>query len=51
MDKDRLAGRPVEDEAIIGDMVDRADLAGIDVPLLCATRAALGVYAARRSAG
>ncbi len=51
MDKDRLAGRPVEDEAIIGDMVDRAELAGIDVPLLRATRAALGVYAARRSAG
>lgn len=48
MDKDRLAGRPVESEAIIGDMVDRADAAGLDVPLLRATRAALGVYADRR---
>lgn len=48
MDKDRLAGRPVEGEAIIGDMVDRADAAGLHVPLLRATRAALGVYAERR---
>lgn len=44
MDKDRRAGRPVESEAIIGDMVERAAAAGIDVPLLRATRAALGVY-------
>ena len=48
MEKDRLAGRPVESEAIIGDLVDRAEAAGIDVPLLRATRAALGVYQERR---
>lgn len=48
MDKDRLAGRPVESEAIIGDLVDRADAAGVPVPLLRATRAALGVYVERR---
>lgn len=48
MDKDRLAGRPVESEAIIGDMVDRAAAAGLEVPLLRAARAALGVYAERR---
>jgi 2-dehydropantoate 2-reductase len=48
MDKDRLAGRPVESEAIIGDLVDRADAAGLEVPLLRATRAALGVYTLRR---
>ena len=48
IDKDRLAGRPVESEAIIGDMVDRAEAAGIDVPLLRATWAALGVYEQRR---
>lgn len=48
MDKDRLAGRPVESEAIIGDLVDRADAAGLEVPLLRATRAALGVYTQRR---
>jgi 2-dehydropantoate 2-reductase len=50
MDKDRLAGRPVESEAIIGDMVDRAIAGGVQVPLLQATRAALGVYQASRSA-
>ncbi len=48
MDKDRLAGRPVESEAIIGDLVDRAIAAGLDVPLLRATRAALGIYTERR---
>lgn len=47
MDKDRLAGRPVENEAIIGDMVDRATAAGLAVPLLRATRAALAIYAER----
>lgn len=51
MVKDQLAGRPVEDEAIIGDMVDRAAAAGLDVPLLRATRAALGVYARRHPGG
>lgn len=48
MDKDRRAGRPVEDEAIIGDLVDRADRAGLAVPLLRATRMALGVYRSER---
>lgn len=48
MDKDRRAGRPVEDEAIIGDLVDRADRAGLPVPLLRATRMALGVYRSER---
>jgi 2-dehydropantoate 2-reductase len=48
MDKDRLAGRPVESEAIIGDLVARAAAAGLDVPLLRAARAALGVYVERR---
>ncbi len=51
MVKDQLAGRPVEVEAIVGDMVDRAAAAGVDVPLLRATRAALGVYVRRRSTG
>jgi 2-dehydropantoate 2-reductase len=50
MDKDRRAGRPVESEAIIGDMVDRAEEAGIEVPLLRAARAALGVYLEHRAA-
>lgn len=49
MDKDRLAGRPVEAEAIIGDLVDRGVAAGLPVPLLQATRAALAVYAAARN--
>ena len=48
MDKDRLAGRPVEDDAIIGDLVERAERAGLDVPLLRATRMALGVYRSQR---
>lgn len=48
MDKDRRAGRPVEDDAIIGDLVDRADEAGLPVPLLRATRMALGVYRSER---
>lgn len=47
MDKDRLAGRPVESSAIIDDLVERADAAGLDVPLLRATQAALGVYVTR----
>ena len=45
LDKDRRAGRPVEAEAIIGDLVDRAVAAGVPVPLLQATRAALAVHA------
>lgn len=48
MDKDRRAGRPVEDDAIVGDMVDRADRVGLAVPLLRATRMALGVYRSER---
>lgn len=51
MDKDRLAGRPVESAAIIDDMVDRAEVAALDVPLLRAAQAALGVYATRLAAG
>lgn len=49
MDKDRRAGRPVEAEAIIGDLVDRGVASGLPVPLFQATRAALAVYAAARS--
>lgn len=48
IDKDRRAGRPVEDDAVIGDLVDRADRAGLAVPLLRATRTALGVYRSNR---
>ncbi|WP_420121979.1 ketopantoate reductase family protein [Nakamurella sp.] len=46
LDKDRRAGRPVEAEAIIGDLVDWGVAAGVPVPLLQATRAALAVHAA-----
>ncbi|MTD16060.1 2-dehydropantoate 2-reductase [Nakamurella sp. YIM 132087] len=43
MYKDLVAGHPLEDEQIIGDLVDRAETAGVDVPLLRAARAALAV--------
>lgn len=45
MFRDMKAGKDVEAEEIIGDMVDKADAKGLDVPLLRAAAVALRVYA------
>jgi 2-dehydropantoate 2-reductase len=43
-------GRPTEAEHIFGDLVQRADRPGIDVPILRAALCNLQVYEARRQA-
>lgn len=51
MYRDLLRGAPVEAEQIIGDLVERARQAGIDVPLLAAAFTHLCVYQASRARG
>jgi 2-dehydropantoate 2-reductase len=46
--KDLFAGRETEDEQILGDLVDRAHAANLEVPLFEAARAAARVAATRR---
>ena len=50
MYRDLLGGREVEVDPIIGDLVLRADQAGVEVPLLRAAFVNLSVYSARREA-
>lgn len=49
MYRDMSAGQPVEAAHIVGDMLARAEAAGVDAPLLAAASAALGVYQNRRA--
>jgi 2-dehydropantoate 2-reductase len=49
MYKDLLTGRQLEDEQIVGDLVERAGTLGVPVPLLTAARAALAVAERRRT--
>lgn len=44
MYRDLQEGRPIERAQIIGDLVDRAHAAGLDVPLLAAANTALTIY-------
>ena len=50
MYRDMTSGQPVESDHIIGDMLRRAEAAGIDTPILAAAAAALQIYSARRAA-
>lgn len=45
--RDVQAGNPTEGDHIIGDMVDRAQAAGLHTPILLAARAGLAVHEAR----
>lgn len=51
MFRDMAAGQRVEVEAILGDLVDRAQRLGVSAPRLGAARTALEVYSAGRAAG
>jgi 2-dehydropantoate 2-reductase len=44
MFRDLQGGRPIEAEAIVGDLVRRGAKAGINAPLLCAAYVCLSVY-------
>jgi 2-dehydropantoate 2-reductase len=44
MYRDLVAGRPIEADTIVGDLVRRAEAAGIDAPLLGASNVHLSVY-------
>jgi len=48
--RDVQAGNPTEGDHIIGDMVNRAQAAGLHTPILLAARAGLAVHEARVSA-
>jgi 2-dehydropantoate 2-reductase len=50
MYRDMQAGRPVEADAIVGDLVAHAERLGVDAPLYSAAYTNLSVYAAHRSA-
>ena len=50
MYRDMQSGAPVEVEAILGDLVRRAEALGVPTPRLAAARTALEVYSARRKA-
>ena len=50
MYRDVLAGRPVESDAIIGDLVDRAQQLGVATPLLRLAGIQLEIYQQRRLA-
>jgi 2-dehydropantoate 2-reductase len=50
MFRDMVAGRPVEADAILGDLVTRAAEHGVPVPLLSAAYARLSIYSASRAA-
>jgi 2-dehydropantoate 2-reductase len=50
MYRDLQRGAPIEAEQIVGDLVARAQRAGIDVPLLAAAFTHLCVYQTRRAA-
>lgn len=48
--RDLLQGLPIEADQIIGDLLDRGQQAGLELPLLMATRTALDVYQRVRTA-
>jgi 2-dehydropantoate 2-reductase len=50
MYRDLIAGRPVEADAIVGDLVAEAARHGVPVPLLAAARTGLAVYTINRPA-
>ncbi len=49
--RDFEAGRPTEGEHVIGDLVRRAEAAGLDTPMLRCGLAAIETYEAKRRAG
>jgi 2-dehydropantoate 2-reductase len=49
MYRDLLGNRPIEADAIVGDMVGRARALGVDVPLVAAAYANLKIYERHRN--
>jgi 2-dehydropantoate 2-reductase len=49
MYRDLLGNRPIEADAIVGDMVERARALGVDAPLVAAAYANLKIYERRRN--
>lgn len=47
--RDLVAGQPLEAEAIIGDLLARAQRAGVPAPLLATTQVTLGLYQRQRA--
>jgi 2-dehydropantoate 2-reductase len=45
--RDLQAGKPIEGEQIVGDLVERARRAGVPAPLLAAAHASLSIYEGR----
>ena len=48
MYRDLQDGNPIEGDQIVGDLVTRAQQAGVPTPLLSAAYANLSIYQARR---